>query len=163
MRPKLGVLLLVLSSVLSACFAPGPNPPTTLVPPTIQIAGIATSVTQDNDAAHYELSDGRTFTARFINTRLLTDSWGGQLIVAGQDADGPFLAAYMTQGGLPDDCYVDNSRGIDRGFFVELRGVLWRKAGGFVQAQVVSPDFSYPGATRFCFNANAEITRTISP
>lgn len=164
MRPTPGLLIL-LALILPACSDSQPRPPTTLLPPTIEIAGVVTSVSQDNEAAYYVLAGGREFAARFSETRLLegSGSWGGDMVVAGKDSVGRFVVARMTQGGLPADCYVDNSRGIDRGSFIELNEVLWKKAGDFIQGQPVRPDYTYPGATRFCFNPNAEVTRTIAP
>jgi len=91
------------------------------------------------------LTDGRSFTATRGDDRILGRPGGG-LVILGTDEGGRFLGGFPTQGGLPDDCYVDNSTGVDRGTFVELYGVLWRKSPEFVPAQLVRPDYPYPQA-----------------
>lgn len=64
--------------------------------------------------------------------------------------------------GLPDDCYVENEVGIDRGAYIESRGVLWLKALSFAAAEIVQPNQAYPAGTRFCFDDSGEITSTIA-
>ncbi len=162
MRSTAWALLLV-ASTLSACSGSQGLPPTTLSPPAIEAVGIVSSSTTDSATATYVFTDGRTFSTSTVERRLLTPSWSGKLVIAGNDQTGHFLAAYSTQQGLPEDCYVDNTPGIDRGVFIELRGVLWPKAPAFTAAQPRVADVAYPDSTRFCFDGTGEIKQTIGP
>lgn len=137
--------------------------PTTLTPPLIEAVGRLASVEQGGNDVAYVFAEGRRVFFSTQERRLLTPIPGGEFAVLGTDAIGPFAAAYMAQGGLPADCFVDNSLGIDRGTFVELRGVLWRKASDFVSFQPMAPNTAYPQGTRFCFDERAEISRTVQP
>jgi hypothetical protein len=71
------------------------------------------------------------------------------------------MACFVPQGGLPDNCYVENDPGVDRGAFVEILGILWRKAPGFVAT--VPSGVPYPTGTRFCFDATGRIGGTVPP
>jgi hypothetical protein len=153
---------MAVAAAVLACSEPGRLPPTTLIPPVIEMAGIVADARSIDATSEYTLDDGRSFTVTRGPDRILGRPGGG-LVVLGHDRDGRFLAGFPTQGGLPDDCYVDNSEGVDRGAFVELYGVLWRKSPAFVAAQLVRPDHEYPGGTRFCFNADGLVSGTVAP
>jgi hypothetical protein len=153
------ITFLLLVAVLSwACAAPAITPR----PPLIEAAGKVSSVNVSNDTIDYVFTDGRHFNFSTNDRRLLTPTAGGEMAILGVDATGPFAAAYTTQGGLPADCYVDNSAGVDRGPYIELRGVLWQKAPTFEPAQEVGLNGTYPRATRFCFNEPGQMTRTFA-
>jgi hypothetical protein len=83
--------------------------------------------------------------------------WDGPLVVLGYDAEGQFVASFMPQGGLPDDCYVENAMGTEWGRYVELRGVLWAKADTFPSDGIPGYGEQYSTGTRFCFNADGKV------
>jgi hypothetical protein len=83
------------------------------------------------------------------------------LVVIGADAQGPFVASFMTQGGLPDDCYVENDPGVDRGSHVEILGILWRKSPGF--AAKIPYGTGYTPGTRFCFDEHGQVASIVAP
>ena len=156
-----GLVAAIVAAIFAACAAT-PAPPA--APPVIEFAGIPTENRMGETSVTYVLADGGTLEVDYAGYRVLgPHDWSGELIVLGSDADGLFVASFMPQGGLPDDCYVENEVGIDRGAHIETRGVLWRKAGSFAAAQVVLPDEVYPAGTRFCFDEAAEITSTVAP
>lgn len=153
--PVIGALLLV------SCEAVPPPPAD---PPNIEFVGAPSEIRLGPTTVTYVLADGGTLEVDVDDYRVLgPHDWSGKLIVLGSDAEGLFVASFMPQGGLPAECYVENEVGIDRGTYIETRGVLWRKALAFAAAEIVLPDQRYPAGTRFCFNEAAEITSTVAP
>jgi hypothetical protein len=152
-------------AVLSACAAPPKPEPTesvSLVPPDIEFAGLVSDVR--TFAEHHEFTDaaGEVHAIEIGHYRQIGEhGCCFDLVVFGTDADGPFFATFPTQGGLLDDCYVENDPGIDRGSHIEILGVLWRKAPGFTGA--VPFGVQYPPGTRFCFDLRGMIRRTVPP
>lgn len=102
-----------LALVLAACEAAILAPP---APPTILRTGIATEVTTDGSAVEIRFASGPPARLSLAGLRLVTGGVAGGLVVLGSDAVGPFLAGFTTQEGLPAGCYVDNARGLDRGW-----------------------------------------------
>lgn len=134
----------------------------TTPPPTIEFAGVPAEIRIGPTAVTYVLADGDTLEVEMAGYRALGPAdWSGELVILGSDAEGLFVASFMTQDGLPDDCYVENQVGIDRGSHIESRGVLWRKAPSFEAAEAVLPDHTYAAGTRFCFDHSGEITSAI--
>lgn len=159
MRQARAFMLMLL---LSACIAaPAPTPPDDPPdPPRIELASVVTDVRIF--AEHYEFTDAAgTVHAIEIGTYRELGGHGccGPLLVLGTDDDGPFLASFATQEGLPGDCYVENAPGIDRGSSIEILGVLWRKAPGF--RATVPIGTGYPPGTRFCFGEHGLVTRVL--
>lgn len=146
-----------LALVLAACEAAVP------APPTILRAGIATEVTTDGSAVEIRFASGPPARLSLAGLRLVTGGVGGELVVLGSDAVGPFLAGFTTQEGLPAGCYVDNARGINRGGFVELHGILWRKSSAIEDPVRPGTDRAYPSGTRFCFDETAVIWAVLPP
>jgi hypothetical protein len=147
-------------AVLAAC-APESSPPAS--PPTISQAGIVTDVAIGDDFVRYTLTDGPSVEIDPRDYRPLTDDgWGGfGLVVIGYDADGPFVASFPTQQGLPADCYVENEEGTERGEFIEIHGVLWQKAADFNFLDVPDEGAAYPGGTRFCLDEAGSVSAVI--
>jgi hypothetical protein len=164
-RPWLRVLAFVAGAALTACAsAPTavPVPPPPVGPPEIEFAGLVTEVSIYND--HYEFTDlrGTIHAIDLDEYRQVGDMpCCGELLVLGVDEDGAFMTSFMTQGGLPDDCYVENDPGIDRGSHIEINGVLWAKARAF--EGVVPPATWYAPATRFCFDQHGRVTSIVPP
>ncbi len=165
MRPRV-LTLAVAGTVLVACgVGSTPEPTTTpapLVPPTIEFAGLVTDISTFAD--HHEFTDaaGVIHAVAFDQHRDVTgNGCCGQLVVLGTDASGPFLATFQTQGGLPDDCFVENDAGMDQGSHVEIHGVLWRKARALQGA--VPAGVAYPSGTRFCFDEHGRIAGIVPP
>ena len=154
--PLLGVI-----GLLAACQAVPPPP---AAPPAIEFVGVPQEHLLGPTSATYVVPDGRTLEVETAGYRVLGPSaWSGALVILGSDSAGLFVASFMTQGGLPVDCYVENAVSIDRGGHIESRGDLWRKAPSFVAAVSIPPDHAHPSGTRFCFDASGEITTTIAP
>jgi hypothetical protein len=162
--PAVGALVAG-TAVLSACVAtPTPEPTATaaIAPPQIEFAGLVTEVR--TFAEHHEFTDaaGTVHAIEIDNYRQIGEhSCCFDLVIVGTDADGPFMATFPTQGGLPDNCYVENDIGIDRGSHVEILGILWRKAPGF--AGSVPYGVRYAVGTRFCFDEQGRIGSTVPP
>jgi hypothetical protein len=155
-------LLAIGASLLIASCESAPPPPS--APPAIEFAGVPSETRIGATTVTYLLADGGTLEVDFAGYRVLgPHDWSGELVILGSDAEGLFVASFMPQGGLPDDCYVENQVGIDRGPYVETRGVLWRKAPSFAAAELVPADQAYPAGTRFCFDATGQITSTVAP
>lgn len=154
-------MLMIGASLLASCAA---TPPPPSAPPVIEFVGIPTESRLGVTTATYVLADGGILEVDIADYRVLgPHEWSGELIILGSDAGGPFVASFMPQDGLPDDCYVENEVGIDRGTYIETRGVLWRKALSFAAAEVVLPNQAYAAGTRFCFDDSGEITSTVAP
>ncbi len=156
---RIAATVLLAVALLGAC-----GRELSLMPPTIEIAGIVVGADADSSTVRYTLIDGRAWTANTDVYRLLSSSWAGDLLVAGADAEGRFLATFMRQKGLPADCYVENTTGVEWGDYIEIRGVLWSKAPGFHAGGGVPPrGREYPGGTRFCFGQDGFIFSTVAP
>lgn len=154
------LLVVMGASLLGACES---IPPPPAAPPAIEFVGVPEENRIGPTAVTYVLADGGTLEVEMAGYRVIGPAdWSGELVILASDAEGLFVASFMTQGGLPDDCYVENAVGIDRGGYIESRGVLWRKAPSFAAAVSVPPDHAYPAGTRFCFDASGEITTTIA-
>jgi hypothetical protein len=153
----------VLLPLLWACVAtPTPDPTATaaLAPPEIEFAGLVTDVR--TFAEHHEFTDaaGRVRAIDIGEYRQIGEhACCFDLVILGHDAAGPFLATFPTQGGLPDDCYVENDVGIDHGSHIEILGIAWRKAPGFLST--VAFGTQYPSGTRFCFDERGMISSTV--
>ena len=75
------------------------------------------------------------------------------------------VAVFAHQDGLPEDCHIPGigAVGIERGSFIEIKGVLWRKAAAFRSAQPLPAlGEQFDASTRFCFDDQAEVTTTVS-
>lgn len=123
---------------------------------------MATDVRFYQDSVRYTFADGTVHEVP-AGYRQIGDSPGFGVVIIGSDGNGPFVAAFPTQAGLPPDCFRENAEGIDRGAYIETEGVLWSKAPTFTSP--IHPDVgsAYPGGTRFCFNDHALITEVIGP
>lgn len=157
-----GPLLAVLA--LAACAsAPGIAPP---APPVIETTGVTAEIRVAQPDWTFVLEDGRTFMVNEADTRILFAGGLGDPFVLGRDATGRFVAVFSNQDGLPDDCHIippdaDNV-GIERGAHIEIRGVLWQKANGFVAADgLPALGTAYESGTRFCFDSKARVFATI--
>jgi hypothetical protein len=162
-RISLGLLAGI--AVLGACAASPPAPPTVTpppAPPNLEFAGLATGLQVFED--HFEFTDARgvVHAIEIDDYRQIGEhACCVDLVVIGADAEGPFVATFPTQGGLPDDCYVENDPGIDRGSHIEILGVLWRKSPGL--AATIPYGTGYTPGTRFCFDEHGRVTRTVAP
>ncbi|MEO7332779.1 MAG: hypothetical protein ABIZ71_02425 [Gemmatimonadales bacterium] len=140
---------------LTACGpAAGPAPS----PPAIQAVGVATEVRIYQDYTRYVFADGSVHEVP-NSYRQIGD--GGGLVIIGFDSQGPFVASFPIQGGLPSDCYRENAVGIERDAYIEAEGILWAKAPGFASADAPALDTEYPAGTRFCFNDRGLIAYVI--
>jgi len=158
MSGRLVATALVAAALLVAC-----GRELSVEPPRIEVAGVVIGAREDAVSARYTLSDGRVWTANKDVYRLLTVGWSGDLLVAGTDTDGQFVATFMRQDGLPADCYVENRPGVEWGDYIEIRGVLWPKAPGFrAGGDVPSRGSAYEGGTRFCFDRDGLIASTVA-
>jgi hypothetical protein len=147
------------SLLLVSCESVFPPPS---APPVIEFVGKPSETRIGATSVTYVLADGGTLEVDVAGYRVLgPHDWSGELVILASDAEGMFVASFLPQEGLPHDCYVDNEVGIDRGSYIEIRGVLWRKAPSFLAAEPVTPDRRYPAGTRFCFDDSGEITSTV--
>ena len=159
------VIAAFMAGVVSACAAAPTAEPAgtaTLRPPEIEFAGLVTDVRTSGE--HHEFTDAAgTVHAIDMNEFRQFGEHGCcfDLVILGSDAAGPFVATFPNQGGLPDDCYVENDVGIDRGSHIEILGVMWRKAPGLEGA--VPFGVEYPPGSRFCFNERGMIADIIPP
>lgn len=154
------VRALLIALVLYGCNAAPPPPP---APPTLDVVGLISTVEIHNGFVRYGLADGSNWNFPDGTYRLVGfGGHGGKLLVVGRDSEGQFIATFMTQDGLPTDCYFENATGIERGAYVEMRGILWAKAPGLVSSVPVPPlGWAYPGGTRFCLSDAAQVTATV--
>src|SRR5690242_13685109 len=130
MRVRTIAHLLIASTIAIAALGCGSAPAPSGGPAIIDEAGLVTSQGTDGRQNHYVFSDGRSAYVLLIGRRLINSALG-DVVVIGHDTNGPFLAAFTNQDGLPGNCYVDDAQGIDRGAYIELRGILWTKATQF--------------------------------
>lgn len=162
LRALLPTVLLFTASLVGACSPTQPiEPSTPPAPPTIEALGILASEEDADPIRTYGLADGRTFEVSIEQTRVLFNGGGlGQPFVLGSDAAGSFVAIFSHQDGLPNDCHIPGIGviGVERGAFIEVNGVLWRKAPSF-EAAMALPAIGeeYPSAARFCFNDQAQV------
>lgn len=143
--------------LLVACASALPAPVHS--PPTISAVGVATDERVFDDHVSYAFADGSVQDVP-ATTRQVADGPAG-LGIIGSDGQGPFVAAFPTQRGLPPDCYRDNAVGIERSDFIETRGILWAKAPDFTSPTRPAPGSTYPPGARFCFNARGQISAVI--
>ena len=159
------VVAALTAGVVSACAAtPLPEPAGTaaLRPPEIEFAGLVTDVRTSGE--HHEFTDAAgTVHAIDMNEyrQVGEHACCFDLVILGSDAAGSFVAIFPNQGGLPEDCYVENDVGIDRGSHIEILGVMWRKAPGL--QGVVPFGVAYPSGSRFCFNERGMIAGLVPP
>ncbi len=150
------------AAAIAACQATALQPPT-LQPPTIMRAGVAASVSTDGSSVHITFVSGPPVTLSLDGLRLVTGGVGGELVISGSDADGPFLAGFTTQDGLRANCYVDNAQGINRGQYLQLRGILWQKSPAIDDPEKPGTGQAYPGGTRFCFDESGAVRAVLAP
>jgi hypothetical protein len=134
-------------------------------PPTIQVVGMLADERIADSERTITLADGRTFVLDTWVTRIAFEGGLGHPFVIGTDAAGPFAAGFAHQEGLPDDCHIlpAGGPGVERGDYVEIQGILWKKAADF-DSDVAPPAAGKEwgdGATRFCFNEQAEIKSAV--
>lgn len=152
------------AALVFACGTP-PAPSLPPAPPTIQLVGILADARITDPERTYILEDGRTFTISTETTRVLFEGGPGHPFVMGTDALGPFVAVFSGQEGRPDDCHIipaNGGQGIERGAFIELEGILWRKDAAFASEVGVPPvGQRYEDVGAFCFDDDAEVTNAI--
>lgn len=69
-------------------------------------------------------------------------------------AHGPFVAVFSSQERRPDDCHIiptNGGNGIERGGFIKLEGILWRKDAAFTLRR----------GPRILFDEDAAITSAV--
>ena len=128
-------------------------------PPTIQAVGIATDVRISADQTRYAFAEGSVHEVPNSSRQIGDGGFG--LVIIGSDSEGPFVAGFPTQDGLPGDCYRENAAGVDRGGYIETQGVLWAKAPTFASPVHPAPGASYPAGSRFCFDETGRIASVI--
>lgn len=155
--------LVLAGSLIGACSPAEPSPPP--APPTFEALGILVSELVADPIRTYGLADGRSIDVSIDATRVLFNGGGlGQPFVLGSDANGSFVAIFSHQDGLPDDCHIPGIGvvGIERGDFIEINNVLWRKSPSFEAAMALpAVGREYPSATRFCFDDQAEVASIV--
>lgn len=155
----LGVMVLV-----SAC-APPPPPSLAPAPPTIQVVGMLADAQIADPERTYGLADGRVIKISTADTRVVFEGGPGHPFVQGIDARGPFVAVFSGQEDRPADCRIipaNGGQGMERGAFIELEGILWRKDAAFTSEVGVPPvGQRYEDVGAFCFNEEAEITSAV--
>lgn len=154
--------LFMASTLIAGCAAQRAETP---LPPKIEAVGILAEAREAAPDRTYILEDGRRFDISTEITRVLFQGGIGDPFVLGSDPTGPFVAVFSNQDGLPPDCWIipaGGAHGIERGIFIELDGVLWRKAPTFRPGQPVPRQGEeYPFGTAFCFNASAQVSATV--
>jgi hypothetical protein len=153
--------LLLTAVVLGSCSTQPGAPP----PPTIEVVGLIRSVEIHPGFVRYLLEPDRVWDAQDGRYRVLRPgAGGGELLLAGTDLQGSFVATFQTQDGLPSGCYVENAVGIERGAYLEIRGVMWAKEPGFASdPEIPARDAEYPSGTRFCFDAAGRVASAVGP
>ena len=164
------MVALVLGIALAGCSPAVPSPTPSLAPssvlspPTFEAIGILADERIADPNRTFILADGRRFDVSLLQTRLLFDTGGiGSPFVKGWDETGPFVGIFGRQDGLPDGCNIPEigATWVDRGPFIDINGVLWRKAPSFDPASALAPGTSYDTSTRFCFNDRATVTAIV--
>ncbi|NJD30114.1 MAG: hypothetical protein FIA92_17755 [Chloroflexi bacterium] len=151
---------LVLAFGLAAgCATPAPPAPS---PPNLEVVGRVIEAQARGEGRRYLLDDGRVIEIS-PPTRILFEGGLGQPVVLGRDAAGEFVLVFATQAGLPADCHLPGlgPEGIERGPYIEIHGILWRKASRFSSAETPPLGSAYSGSTRFCFDDRAEVAYTV--
>lgn len=141
-------------------YVPLEVPPPPREPPVIEFAGIPTEV-RIGQTYGFTLPDERDLEIHPNNVRLPTGSTSGTLYVIGRDAEGRFIVPFMTQGGMPDGCYVAFEPGVDRGAFIEIAGILWAESPDLDPAERLQPNNPYPLGTRFCVDESARVWKIV--
>lgn len=161
-RARLAIALALTAALPGACVV---TQPATVrprpAPPRIEASGVLAAEKASGGDRTYVLADGRTFTIAIDATRVLWEGGPGEPFVLGSDESGSFVAVFMHQDGLPEDCHIPGigAQAVERGAFVEVNGVLWRKAATFESsAPLPAEDSAFAGSTRFCFNEQIEVT-----
>jgi hypothetical protein len=152
----------LIAAFMTACTAATSSAPAG--PPELLAIGRLAKVDIAEPQRRYFLTDGRIIDISTMTTRIVFAGGGpGEPIVHGRDAQGDFIAIFATQAGLPPDCHLPGigATGVDRGDYVEIAGILWRKAIGFEASEATGSGQAYPPSTRFCFNDQAELTSTL--
>jgi hypothetical protein len=155
MRRAIG-LALAATALLAACSAQAIRPSS----PTIEAAGLITEERLYSDRLSFQLEGGQTWEAQTGTFRWVMN-WGGELLVAGSDANGRWVATLGPQGGLPRDCYFTPERGTEWGDGIAIGGVLFGKAPGFSSQPTPQVGIDYPAGTRFCFNGDGQVASVI--
>ena len=156
--------MIAIAAVVSTCATP-PVPSLAPAPPTIELVGMLAEARVADPERTYLLEDDREIKISTADTRVAFEGGPGHPFVQGTDALGPFVAVFSGQEGRPDDCHIipaNGGQGIERGAFVELEGILWRKDAAFTSEVGVPPvgqRFDDVGA--FCFDEDAEITSAV--
>jgi hypothetical protein len=154
----MGLAALLVTACGLTIASPAAPPP---APPTIETTGILSDSRAADPIRTFVLEDGRTFEISLDDTRVLFEGGPGQPFVLGRDATGRFVAVFSDQDGRPADCHIvpaGGGRGIDRGLFVEIEGILWRKSADFRSEVDIPPNGEpYVGVGGFCFNERAEV------
>ena len=153
-----GAVLALTSCASSATPMPRPAVPG---PPQIEFAGVVTDVRTYADRVEFTDAGGVVHSVRDPDAYrdVGWSGWDGPLLILGRDADGPFVAGFMTQDGLPPDCYVQRERGVERGSHIEIDGILRRKAPSLGAS--IGFGEPYPPGSRFCLGGNGMIDRVI--
>lgn len=152
------VIVLAAALLVACAGSEGPRPPS----PTIEAVGLIVEERIYFDRVVYRLESGQTWEGNSGTFRTVMD-WGAELLVAGIDADGRWVATLGHQGGLPDDCYFTPEPGTEWGDGIAIGGVLWKKATQFSAQSVPDVGRDYPGGTRFCLDESGQVTSIIPP
>lgn len=151
-------------ALASACAQP-PPPSLPPAPPTIQLVGMLAESRVADPERTYVLDDGREIEISTAETRVVFEGGPGHPFVQGIDARGPFVASFSGQEGRPADCHIipaNGGNGVERGAFIELEGILWRKDAAFASEVGVPPvGQRYEDVGAFCFNEDAEIMTAV--
>ena len=156
---RLSALTLVVVA-LAACSPPASPPPA----PSFEAIGRVAAMTVAGPIHTYILEDGRTFEVDAQGVRILFEGGVGSPIVVGTQGDLRFVAVFVHQDGLPADCWLPGigADGREWGTAIEIDGVLWSKGPGFVaDGPIPARGDPYPSSARFCFDAQARVTRVV--
>jgi len=150
------LVTLVAAALLAACSAQTVRPPSSI----IEAVGLIDEQRIYPDRVVYRLENGQVWEAQTGTFRTIMD-WGGELLVAGSDVNGRWVATFGPQDGLPDTCYFTPERGTEWGSSIEIGGVLWQKAPGFPPGSTPAEGSDYPAGTRFCLNTMGQVNSII--
>jgi hypothetical protein len=149
-------LVLAAGALLAACATQAIRPPA----PTIETVGLIAEQRFYSDRIWFQLESGQTWEAQTGTFRQIMN-WGGELLVAGSDANGRWFATLGHQGGLPKSCYFTPERGTEWGDGIAIAGVLFSKAPDFAFDSTPTIGGDYPLGARFCFNVGGQVTSVI--